>query len=49
MDLDDVLKQHIRERAPELKKRLVEEFGELKERIIRDARITHAQPRTLTP
>ncbi len=29
MGLDDVLKQQIRERAPELKQRLVQEFDEL--------------------
>jgi phage regulator Rha-like protein len=29
MGLDDLLKQQIRERAPELKKRLVQEFDEL--------------------
>jgi len=29
MGLDDMLKQQIRERAPELKQRLVQEFGEV--------------------
>ena len=29
MGLDDMLKQQIRERAPDLKKRLVDEFNEL--------------------
>jgi hypothetical protein len=29
MGLDDTLKQQIRERAPELKQRLVQEFGEV--------------------
>jgi uncharacterized protein YjbJ (UPF0337 family) len=32
MGLDDMLKQQIRERAPELKQRLVQEFGELTHR-----------------
>jgi uncharacterized protein YjbJ (UPF0337 family) len=32
MGLDDTLKQQIRDRAPELKKRLVQEFRELTDR-----------------
>ncbi len=37
MGLDDMLKQQIRERAPELKKRLVDEFEELTHRDMEDA------------
>jgi uncharacterized protein YjbJ (UPF0337 family) len=37
MGLDDMLKQQIRDRAPELKKRLVEEFGELTHRDLDEA------------
>jgi hypothetical protein len=36
MGLDDMLKQQIRDRAPDLKKRLVAEFDELTERDMRD-------------
>jgi hypothetical protein len=35
--LDDILKQQIRERAPELKRRLVDEFSELTHRDMEDA------------
>ena len=37
MGLDDMLKQQIRERAPELKQRLVDEFGELTQGDLEDA------------
>jgi phage regulator Rha-like protein len=37
MGLDDMLKQQIRERAPELKKRLVDEFDELTHDDMKDA------------
>ena len=37
MGLDDMLKQQIRERAPQLKQRLVEEFEELTHDDMKDA------------
>jgi uncharacterized protein YjbJ (UPF0337 family) len=37
MGLDDMLKEQIRSRAPELKQRLVEEFGELTHSDLQDA------------
>ncbi|HET7138057.1 MAG TPA: hypothetical protein VFI04_06855 [Gaiellaceae bacterium] len=37
MGLDDMLKQQIRARAPELKKRLVDEFDELTHDDMKDA------------
>ena len=37
MGFDDMIKQQIRERAPELKRRLVEEFGELTHDDMKDA------------
>jgi uncharacterized protein YjbJ (UPF0337 family) len=37
MGLDDTLKQQIRDRAPELKKRLVQEFRELTDRDMDEA------------
>jgi predicted house-cleaning noncanonical NTP pyrophosphatase (MazG superfamily) len=37
MGLDDMLKQQIRERAPELKRRLVDEFQELTHDDMKDA------------
>jgi ElaB/YqjD/DUF883 family membrane-anchored ribosome-binding protein len=37
MGLDDMLKQQIRERAPELKKKLVDEFNELTHQDMEDA------------
>jgi hypothetical protein len=37
MGLDDMLKQQIRERAPELKRRLVDEFAELTHRDMDEA------------
>jgi ElaB/YqjD/DUF883 family membrane-anchored ribosome-binding protein len=37
MGLDDMLKQQIRERAPELKQRLVDEFQELTHDDMKDA------------
>jgi phage regulator Rha-like protein len=37
MGLDDMLKQQIRERAPELKRRLVDEFSELTHQDMHDA------------
>jgi hypothetical protein len=37
MGLDDTLRQQIRERAPELKKRLVQEFRELTDRDMDEA------------
>ena len=36
MGLDDTLKEQIRQRAPELKRRLVEEFDELTEDDVKD-------------
>jgi uncharacterized protein YjbJ (UPF0337 family) len=37
MGLDDMLKQQIRDRAPELKQKLVDEFGELTHDDMKDA------------
>ena len=37
MGLDDILKQQIRERAPELKQKLVDEFDELTHDDLKDA------------
>ena len=37
MGLDDMLKQQIRDRAPELKDKLVQEFGELTHDDMKDA------------
>jgi len=37
MGLDDMLKQRIRDRAPELKQKLVDEFGELTHDDMKDA------------
>ena len=37
MGLDDILKQQIRERAPELKQKLVDEFEELTHDDLKDA------------
>ena len=37
MGLDDMLKQQIRARAPELKQKLVEEFGEVTHSDMQDA------------
>ena len=37
MGLDDMLKQQIRERAPEIKERLVQEFDELSHDDLKDA------------
>jgi hypothetical protein len=37
MGLDDMLKQQIRERAPELKQKLVEEFSELTHKDMEEA------------
>jgi ElaB/YqjD/DUF883 family membrane-anchored ribosome-binding protein len=37
MGLDDMLKQQIRERAPELKQRLVDEFDEVSHDDLKDA------------
>ncbi len=37
MGLDDMLKQQIRERAPELKQRLVDEFAEVSHDDLKDA------------
>ena len=37
MGLDDMLKQQIRDRAPELKDKLVQEFGELTQDDMKDA------------
>jgi len=37
MGIDDMLKQQIRERAPELKQRLVSEFSELTDKDLEDS------------
>jgi uncharacterized protein YjbJ (UPF0337 family) len=37
MGLDDMLKEQVRARAPELKQKLVEEFGELSHNDMQDA------------